>query len=442
MPTNRSISCIVGVLFIFFSANAYTASLADTILADQDLAQVSQQARTLIRSGFNAGDGYGEVWIRDLNTFIELACAVCTHDTIAQQLAMFYRFQGKDGNIIDGFIPKDKANVDYDYIRTPAVPDYLGHKNTVETDQESSLVQATWRYVKATGKRGFLSQEIEGQSVLARMDAALRFLLNHRFTAQYGLIWGATTADWGDVQPEHSWGVVLDENTHRAIDIYDNAMFLIAIRNLLDCLPEGDARRSFWEDQRDSLHKNIRKHLWDDARHKFIPHIYLEGSPFPKDFDESACHYHGGTATAIEAGLLTKEEIRTVFAQMVKNKNEANAATIGLTIYPPYPKGTFQNKSMRPFSYQNGGDWTWFGGRMIQQLVNYGFAQEAYDELRPMTARVLKNKGFFEWYTCDNTPRGSASFRGSAGVLAQAIELLQDWAQKQKTAPPSPAPAP
>ncbi|ULT24332.1 hypothetical protein KUH03_35820 [Sphingobacterium sp. E70] len=49
---------------------------------------------------------------------------------------------------------------------------------------------------------------------------------------------GATTVDWGDVQPEHDWGVHLDESSHIALDIYDNAMFLIALDNYIDLFPE------------------------------------------------------------------------------------------------------------------------------------------------------------------------------------------------------------
>jgi hypothetical protein len=41
-----------------------------------------------------------------------------------------------------------------------------------------------------------------------------------------------------------------------------------------------------------------------------------------------------------------------------------------------------------------------------------------------MLARVIKNKGFYEWYTKDNKPEGSGTFRGEAGVL-DAIELLE-----------------
>jgi len=83
-----------------------------------------------------------------------------------------------------------------------------------------------------------------------------------------------------------------------------------------------------------------------------------------------------------------------------------------------------------PYSYQNGGDWCWFGGRMIQDLVREGYIAEAYRDLRPMVERVKRTGGFYEWWSLDNQPRGSTEYRGSAGVLGQAIEMLQIWAEQ------------
>jgi hypothetical protein len=45
-----------------------------------------------------------------------------------------------------------------------------------------------------------------------------------------------------------------------------------------------------------------------------------------------------------------------------------------------------------------------------------------------MISRVQENDGFYEWYSVDNKPRGSGTFRGSAGVLGRAIEMLLTWA--------------
>lgn len=407
--------------------------LAERILQDTLMNKVDSMAREVVKGGFNAGDGYGEVWIRDYNTFIELAMEVMPDSLIQDNLLTFFRFQGNTGDIVDGFIDIKKAvssEIGYQYRYAASEPRYAAHKNTVETDQEASLIQAVWRYVTKSGNRAFLKQVVDGKTVEERMAWALDFLMKERYDAKHGLLWGATTADWGDVQPEHPWGVALDENSHLCIDIYDNAFFLIAINHFLELTEDADAKKQ-WAEVGESIRANVRKHLWDAKAQKFIPHIYLDQSPFPADFDENAVYYHGGTAMAIEAGLLSKEEIKVSNEAMLANVKASGAPTIGLTVYPPYPEGFFQNKGMYPYGYQNGGDWTWFGARMIQQLVRNGFAQEAYDEVRPMLERVVNNNGFYEWYAVDGTPSGSGTFRGEAGVLHKAIEDLRAWARQQ-----------
>jgi glycogen debranching enzyme len=437
---------VVGVVMTAWAGGAYAtgsdpaaasagAGLAREILADDELGEGLDQARALLRTGLTAGSGYGEVWIRDLNTFIELALQVNEPEGIRDGLLVFFKFQGEDGNIVDGYIPAERANVDYKYRRSRLAPGLLGHKNTVETDQESSLVQAIHKYVRATGDRALLGVEIGGVSAVDRLEAALEYLLENRFDTEHGLLWGATTVDWGDVQPEHEWGVELDESSHRAIDIYDNAMFLMAIDSYLALLgDDGGERIARWTTRRDELKARIREHLWNVERQKFVPHIYLEDSPFPQDFAEDEIWYHGGTAVAIEAGLLDRDEVRASLERMAANVRKAGASSIGLTLYPPYPEGFFKNPGMAPWSYQNGGDWSWFGGRMVQQLVRYGFAEQAYRELKPMVHRALEHDGFYEWWSRDNQPRGSGQFRGSAGVLGRAIEMLQAWA-KENAAP-------
>jgi glycogen debranching enzyme len=393
---------------------------------DEYFAFTKHKALGVMKTGFNAGDGYREVWIRDYNTFIELAAQVYPKEELKENLLVFFRMQGSDGNIIDGFTPAELIKEKYDFIYSELEPRYAGHKNSVETDQESSLVQAIYKYIKVTGDAAILDEVIGGKTCGTRLLEAMEFLMNYRYNSQYGLLIGATTADWGDVQPEHGWGVDLDNNTHPAIDIYDNAMFIIALDNLMEILPESKEK---WQTVRSEIAGNCRKNLWDEERRKFIPHIYLEkGSPFPADFDENKIYYFGGTATAIEAGLLSKDEIEISLNEMIKRVREAEAPSIGLTVYPPYPAGFFENQIMNPeYSYQNGGDWTWFGGRMIQQLIKYGFVEEAYEQIAPMVKRVKDNNGFYEWYSRDNKPRGSGTFRGEAGVLYKAIIMFEEW---------------
>ncbi len=406
-----------------------TGPLARRILADPDLAPVLDKARALLKTGLTAGSGYGEVWIRDLNTFIELSLDVNPRSDIRAALLTFFKFQEANGDVPDGYIPKERGSVGYKYRRSQLAPDLLAHKNTVETDQETSLVQAMAKFVTVTGDRSLLAEQVAGTNVLDRLELALDYVLAERFDKKLGLVWGATTADWGDVQPEHSWGVELDSSSHRACDIYDNAMFVVAVEDLLRLLGSDSTRAVRWRKTLGELKANIRQHLWDEAHQKFIPHLYLEGSPFPKEFDESAIYYHGGTAVAIEAGLLTREEILGSLATMHANARAAGAASIGLTLYPAYPQGSFKNTSMGPYSYQNGGDWCWFGGRMIQQLIRHGLVREAYEALKPMVVRVRRHGDFHEWWSLDNQPRGSKQYRGSAGVLGKSIVMLRAWAE-------------
>lgn len=416
------------IIFLSCTADQDKSELVERIQNDPNIPVVKQKALEIISTGFNAGDSYSEVWIRDYNTFIEPAMEVHDHEVIKENLRIFFRFQADDGGIVDGFRPYVEGAGGYDYIYTDLEPNLMAHKNTVETDHESSLIQTVYKYVKRSGDTEFLDEVIDGISIADRMLLAVDFLMEERMSQEYGLLWGATTADWGDVQPEHEWGVYLTEDTHYAVEVYDNAMFVIALQNLAELLP---AHGDYLGEIHDLISANIMAHLWDEENRQFVPHRYLDGSPFPDDFNEDEIYQHGGTAVAIEAGLLTRDQVYEALQRMRANVVAANAATIGLTLYPPYPEGFFLNPGMYPYGYQNGGDWTWFGGRMIQQLIRYGFIEEAYEEAQPMFERVIENDGFYEWYTPANEPMGSGTFRGSAGVLFTAIEIFEEWVENR-----------
>ena len=388
-------------------------------------AKVEKMAYNILKSGFSAGDGYNQVWVRDLSTFIKFSCKILDQEIVRESLLKFFYFQGFDGNMVDGYeeVAMDYKADNYRVYTRYDVPGYVFHKNTVETDQETSLIQAVYKYIQETGDGDFLNEVVNGMTVLMRMEKMLDFLMKHRFNSEYGLIWGATTADWGDVQPRHPWGVKLDDQSVISIDIYDNAMLLIAVDNFLE-MNNDKARDSRWTKIYQQVKRNSRKYLWDEERQKFKPHIYLRAEEF-KGVDEALIYYHGGTIVAMEAGILTKKEIESSLRIMRENVLSAGAQSIGLTIFPAYPEGAFENKGMGIYQYQNGGDWTWFGARIIPVLVRHGLIEDAAIELQPFIDRVLENNGFFEWYTVGGEPKGSGTFRGSAGELLEAIDAVQ-----------------
>lgn len=419
------------VAFLSCTTTSPQQQLAETILNDTTLHQVDSMARSIISQGFNAGSGYSQIWARDMNTFIEVACEETNQTDIRNAILLFFALQQPNDEMIDGYVLKpDFTWYDNHPYYADAAPDHVGFKNTVETDQESSLIQIVGKYIRKTGDTSILREDVAGRTVLERMDDMVDYLMRERYSEQYGLLFGAMTADWGDVQPNDDFGCDMNELSSRAIDVYDNAMFLIALDYLQEMTDDASLLKK-WKGIREQIAQNVRKYLWDAERKKFIPHLYIDPSPIPAGFDENQIHYHGGTAVAIEAGLLSKEEIAVVNVQMLENVRLSGMPSIGLTLYPTYPEGFFRGGMAKPYVYQNGGDWTWFGGRMIQQLVANGFVEEAYDEIRPMIDRVIKNQGFFEWYGMGGVPSGSGHFKGSAGVLAKAIEMMNDWAEEK-----------
>ena len=131
-------------LVISVSMRGYTQQdrkLAAQIMADKKLDTVYNKATILLSKGFNAGDGYPQVWIRDFNTFIETSCKVYNHDSIRTNLLTFLRLQQPNGEIVDGYVLKGHVTWNDPNIYTSAYDStHVGFKNTVETDQESSLI--------------------------------------------------------------------------------------------------------------------------------------------------------------------------------------------------------------------------------------------------------------------------------------------------------------
>ena len=53
-------------------------------------------------------------------------------------------------------------------------------------------------------------------------------------------------------------------------------------------LTKNQVDKERWNSLHEQIQTNAKKYLWDAEKMKFIPHIYIDGSPFPDDFDENA----------------------------------------------------------------------------------------------------------------------------------------------------------
>lgn len=151
--------------------------------------------------GFYAGSGYPQFWIRDSATVIETGRYLFPDIYFSSWIEAFCENQQENGSI-------------HDYISP-----YGNDKNTVETDQEASLVHSAYLYYKMTGNTSWLEKKVQGKRVIDRLNNSLMWVLMNRYNSSYGLITGAYTADWGDVQFEDIPGTHISEKTHWTCDI-------------------------------------------------------------------------------------------------------------------------------------------------------------------------------------------------------------------------------
>lgn len=266
--------------------------------------------------GFYAGSGYPQIWVRDSATIIPVARYLYPDEFLRTWIEEFLINQAENGSI-------------YDY-RSPRG----GDKNTVETDQETGLVYSAYQYYKISGNKSWLLTEIDGKTIIDRLDDSLRYVLKFRYNSTYGLVTGAYTADWGDVQFEDSPGTDITNKTHWTCDIYDNAMFYRACGELSMMYSElGDKESAaFWSGAAQSIKENANRYLWQPDKGFYKMHVRL--TPLNLDFTESDMFPMGGNAMAVRVGLANHTQASQIFKVAEKRKKSGKCYYYRVCIIP------------------------------------------------------------------------------------------------------------
>ena len=371
--------------------------------------EVSFRGRTGSVSGFSAGSGYPQIWVRDASTTIPASRYFYPASYIHSWLDELLSHQSPDGSLPDWFDSRGATD-----------------KNTVETDQEASAVQAGLQVYDLLGP-GWPMKDIRGVQAEERLGRALEFVLKDRFDPDHGLIKGAHTADWGDVEMEDSdqSAIYAGGTTRWTADIYDQSMFYQASKDLalLVEAAAGGNKAALWNDRAAAVRRNADKWLWQEDKGFYRVHIHT-GS-WRHDLDEDDMFAMGGNAQAMISGLAGgpgEGKRRRIIERALSRQKEFGVSTISGSLLPPYPKDFFKHPALdEPYEYQNGGQWDWFGGRLVLAMFESGFSREARDKLLEISSKGILNGGLFEWDTKDGTGRGSDFYSGSAGSLARAL---------------------
>lgn len=368
--------------------------------------EVSFSGKTGDVSGFAAGSGYPQIWLRDAATILPASRLFYDAPFLSSWLIEHLAFQKPDGGLEDWIDSRGQSD-----------------KNTTETDQETSAVRAAAEIVRVLGP-DWLKQTVTGMDVLERLERALLWVVENRLDPAHGLIKGAHTADWGDVDmnlPDQR-AIYADAGTHWTCDIYDQAQFYGASLALSAMLEAGGMpeRAAAWRERTAAVKRNTDRWLWQEERGYYRVHVHLDA--LEHGFDEDAMFPMGGNAEAAVTGLASDEQCRRIFAAALARQDEFKISTIGGALLPPYPKGTFKHPMVDdPYEYQNGGQWDWFGAKLVRAMFERGSSRTARAKLLEIASKNAANQGFFEWDTPDGRGRGSAFYSGSAGSLGLAL---------------------
>lgn len=372
--------------------------------------EVNFQGKVGKITGFRAGTGYPQIWIRDSATILAASRFFYPESFLLSWLEEFLCHQDSSGSIpdwIDAFGQTDK--------------------NTTESDQEASALQSASSVVRLMGierASQWLKKEIGGEKIIDRLERALSFLFKYRYDPHLKLIIGAHTADWGDVESHEpdERAIYADSNSLWTIDIYDQSMVYQACLDLafLFSLLGEEQKATSWQFQASEIKKRTNDLLWQEKRGFYRLHQHL--APLTHDFNEDDIFALGGNTLAIISGLADNEKAGRIIQEALSRQKKFGLSTLSGCLLPPYPARFFRHPMMDdPYEYQNGGQWDWFGGRLVAAMFESGYSQEATLRLLEIARKNLERGCFYEWDTREGYGQGSLNYAGSAGALALAI---------------------
>ena len=373
-------------------------------------------------SGFGAGEAYPQIWLRDSAWIVDAAAAYYPKETLTSWLDLHLAQAEKTGRLRD-WVAKGKADAFRQWApRAAEKGGFAFDTNSNESDQEPSAALAYCRAEAVLG--GGAEPDPARAPRIQKLIAALDALLRDRSDAKTGFIWSGLTADWGDVSPLYpdQRAIYFDAKTPRTLSLYSNVMAYGAL-HCLSALDGAPATKGSLSSRAAKLKDRIRSAFWMKDRGYF--RIRLKFDPAPDAFGapEDERFALGGNALAALFGVADDAEAASIFATAERERKANSFSTISTTLLPPYPEGAFQHPAMRkPFRYQNGGQWDWFGAALVQAEFERGHSEGALAHLDQIAARVLRaGPGLHEWYGQDGTPQGSAAYAASAAAIHNAV---------------------
>jgi hypothetical protein len=371
--------------------------------------------------GFSPDPIYGRLYIRDTSTLMAGASYFYPRERLQWSVEAFLRQQYDQTTLSS----EDGWQAGFGAISATVGPDRAIDKATAVSDEDTHLIHAAYEVYQKVGGVDWLTSQINGMPVIARLNAAGDWLLAQRRDQATGLIKREHTTDWGDVRFQPTLGNPTDIVPGDVVwtaSIYDQAVAHRAWRELAAMnRAVGDrAAAQRWDAEADALRGATNIHLWQADKGFYLTHLHL--TPLVHSFDEGSM-ISIANAVAIRCGLTDASQDTAILAALERARLEAGAAKPGLVLYPPYPADFFALSSMAPGSYQNGAIWDWWGGWQLLAEFEAGYSHMARAHLLETAADWAVHPGqIFEWQQVDTLAgHGGDQYAGAAGIYSQVV---------------------
>jgi hypothetical protein len=376
--------------------------------------------------GFRPGKDYKEMYVRDIAWGMETAQYYYPGSYLREPIEAFLRRQyTADSRSLDG---------DFGVLAGEgAIPGIItaegkSDKETITSDEETSLIHAAYLYYKITGNAALLKQPVGGRPIIDRLNLAADWLYSRRLNAELQLLWRGHTTDWGDVKFEASTNYTDydPKQDHLTASIYDQVMAYLAWSELAEMNAAiGTPQAALWRERAEAIKQQANLRLWQPGRGYYLTHLHI--TPLDHPFDEAAM-VSISNALAVYAGLADPEQSRAILENLERVRLEAGASKPGLSIYPYYPNQWpnlfFDYLGMGYGNYQNGGVWDWWGGVQIKTEFLKGFAERGTAHLLQVANDWHAHPGnILEWESTTDPDRhvGSSYYSAAAGTMGSAI---------------------
>lgn len=376
--------------------------------------------------GFRPGKVYAEMYIRDIAWGMETAQYYYPDEYLREPIEAYLRRQYTDSTVsLDG---------DYGVVAGAGAiggiitPQGRSNKQTITTDEETSLIHAAYLYYNLAYNTDWLKSPVNGQPVIERLNLAADWLITKRLDPGLQLLWRGHTTDWGDVKFEKgpNYTDFNPAGDHKTASIYDQALAYMALRELAEMnrAVGNDQRAEEWQAKAQALKSQTNALLWQADKGFYLTHAHI--TPLEHPFDESSM-VSISNALAAYTGLTDFQQNKSLFHRLEEARVKAGVSKPGLSLYPFYPNQWpnlfFEYLGMGYGNYQNGGVWDWWGGVQIKAEFQSGFAEQAQVHLLQVANDWQKHPGnLIEWHSStDPRHEGSSYYSAAAGTMGSAI---------------------